>query len=1315
MRRFFLCALAVCLVRSGLGQGWREGFENGPGSARPYEDSPGGTTVEVVAGGAAEGNQFLRAVLPGKKPLEGVNVTASGLRGGRVATVTAQVRGKGRLWLCLISRNGWLYSPETVLLTDRWQPVSLRKVLVRADTALGIHFLSHPESPREAAVYEVDDVSVSLGPPPRVYDAEAGPWRFEAEDFAQRRDWVAPDGEASGGQVVRRQRYLALAGLPFPRTERPVFVHVRVRSASPGETCRLETRQAGQTEVLCTARPSRAGTWEWVAFPPVTAGEAGDSFAVALQGDGESAAAAAFDQVVLGTAPGMSPEVLASAPVWGSRRPLVTVPRTGTPPTLDGRGDDPCWGNAPACSGFLGLTSLAPAEAETSVRLCRDATHLYVLATCREPILNAAQQRRGEFRAQIAARDAEVYQDDSMVFLFDPADNGRQAYEVTVNALGTLADARCAGPDLWGTRDLQWNAATQAAGHIGEDLWAVELAIPFADLGGAPAPGAVWQAGFGRIARARQEVTSWHPCRKGFHDPYQFGTLVFEDPAAGGIELAVPRDLQPGRNVLTASLTATAGESRGVFLCAAWGAAADRPRSRVYGFADLGAGLSAAELPFTLGNEGDAVLECGALDAATLRPLVLTPLLPRRVKSSQAAVALACDGPYELFLNGDLLSRGDTAPVEPIAAPLARGANVFALRLVRGTGAVAVEASGVRFTGETWKEAPADNPDAAKTDLDDASWPPPARVGEHPRLGPVVGRPGAPVTLRRTLLWEKTRIWPAPVPAFYLARGPAQHFSVIADGLRGRRLTDWTVTLAVPPHLEVLGSSGFYGTTSPGQPRFVCSQAGIQPVNGRPMRVAKVSADKPVLAGRHYIMSLFDVFLRVSSEAGEDSPEEDEILYWAEGNGGSVSEPPQRFRVRLLPRLAGRQPKELVFQLWGGWFSNLDDPDMRLEILRCARAAGFNDLVAGDRWTGEHAPSYGLAVTLTTSFQPWELNLAPHLEQHPEQRLLANDGKPSARLMCTSVLLGEGWPAVDAALAVRLEAVRPATVDIDYEYGPFAGPHSCYCPRCLEAFREFARVAPGTALDPAVIRQAYAAAWVDFMARRTARVFAAFREAVHRLAPGTRFTVYSGYQTPANPEVYGVDWRYVGELRACDAAGAGYGEAEPVIARTVEALRGIPLRAGLLVTPYQTEVLTPLVPLTKAGILRHLLAATGGVLVYDRQSFDGRVWYAVAEVSRLAAEFEEVFLRGKPAQVLPGFEVTQAQVLSEGGTTLVCVMNPGSTSAEYTIPLPVEAGAGEEFYSRRPAAAGESVRCRLEPGDAAVFVLRQGAAPTRGR
>ncbi|MCE5218474.1 hypothetical protein LLH03_15745, partial [bacterium] len=186
--------LSLLLVSPCLAQTFREDFETGAGGAYSYYKAPEDLKIERLQGQAASGQWYLRGVLPGQKKLEGFAITAIGLTGARLATVTTSVRGKGEVWLCLISNNGWLYSPTTKTLTDQWQEVSLSKALMATDKSLGIYFITRDVQP--GAVFEVDDVRVSLAAPPETSDVEVGPWRLEAEDFAPNGKTVAADPQA---------------------------------------------------------------------------------------------------------------------------------------------------------------------------------------------------------------------------------------------------------------------------------------------------------------------------------------------------------------------------------------------------------------------------------------------------------------------------------------------------------------------------------------------------------------------------------------------------------------------------------------------------------------------------------------------------------------------------------------------------------------------------------------------------------------------------------------------------------------------------------------------------------------------------------------------------------------------------------------------------------------------------------------------------------------------------------------------------------------------------------------------------------------
>ncbi|MBN2308931.1 MAG: hypothetical protein JXR94_08180 [Candidatus Hydrogenedentes bacterium] len=1299
-------AVGLCLAAAtwaGPGQSWTEGFEEGVARARPYHKAAPQSVLEAMSGDAPEGAAFIRATLPGERPLEGFSVAADGLDGGRVAQVSAQVRGRGAIWLCLHSGNGWLYSPKPVPLTGDWQPVRLDKVLRKQDSSLGVFFISKTAQP--GAVFEVDAVRVEMAAAPRVYDAAVDACRFEAEQFAAQAGCVTSEPSASGAAVAAHQDFVALAGLPFPRTARPVTVAVRVRLDAEQAELRLITRQGGHRQALSALAVERTGAWRWERFPAATAGEVGDAYGIELACEGLKAGASALDAVVIGTDERLEPAALDAAPAAFAGFPLVSVLRCESPPALDGKGDDACWAGTVACTGFSVVRSSIRPEATTTVRLCYDDENLYALFTCEEPILDVRSQRTHEFHAEAREHDHGVSSDACCLLLLDPARAGRDAFDLFVNALGTIEDARCSAPNLWASRDLAWDSGARAAGQIDDGAYTVEVAVPFAGLSGtAPGPGETWHACLGRVAKTRNEVSAWNPCVAGLHEPDPWGALVFLE-AAPGVALDPPASLSPGANALAAQIAPRAdGTPGGVLLMSRIGAGATWA-SR-YAFAEAAAGPTEALLPFHAPQEGELRVVYGALDAATLRPLCLTPVAARSVRSATAKVRLACDGPYALHLNDEVVGRGPATDGDAFTVPLRKGMNVFALDVEQGTAAIALEPPGwLPDRPIRWKIAPPGASGATASATDDGAWDTAGRVGEHATLGAVIGKPGGAAVLRHTLLWEETRVWPTPNPALYIARGSAQHVNIMAEGLKGRRLRDWAVYLAVPEEFEVLGATGYYGNTVEAKARWTCTPMAVQNVDGARMRVVRIAADKPVtVRSGHAILRLFNVFVRCPEQAASMDEIETRFAFWAEGNDGTLTEPPQSVPVRTLPPLNGRQPKHMTWQLWGSFFNAMDDEASRIATLELARAAGINDLVAGDAWTSEHAAAYGMRHTACVNFQSWSLGIGAYLADHPAKRRLDADGTPDDGYPCMTALLDEAWPAVVEKLAAKLERDRPDVLDYDYEYPPFGPPHACFCERCLAAFRERAGLSAEIELTPALVKERYEAQWVDFMAWRVAVLFRKLKDEIGRIAPGTEFSAYSGYQSEQNPLQYGVDWRYVGQLGACDAIGCGYGRPADRIAMTIEAARGIPTVFGALHHPHDTMDTAPPMPFTKARLLRRALDATGGLLLYDRLPLDGRSWQAIAETTRLAAAHEPVFLQGE-RRALPGLDDAEVQLAAHGATTLICVMNHSREEKTWTIPLPAGKGAGTEFYSGAPAAAGERVTCTLAPGETAVYVF----------
>ncbi len=387
--------------------------------------------------------------------------------------------------------------------------------------------------------------------------------------------------------------------------------------------------------------------------------------------------------------------------------------------------------------------------------------------------------------------------------------------------------------------------------------------------------------------------------------------------------------------------------------------------------------------------------------------------------------------------------------------------------------------------------------------------------------------------------------------------------------------------------------------------------------------------------------------------------------------------------------------------------------EMKAATLETMGAAGFNSMVSGDLETSELGDALGIDNVMGINFASWSINMEPWLAENPDRALIDKDGNVSEQFACTSAVLNEAYPYIDANLLGKIAASRCDYVDWDFESGVMTGYLSCFCPRCLAAFREYAGIGDDVALSPQTIDEEHLAKWTGFMNLRMAQLARKFKDTSHGAEPPARFSVYSGYQSEDTKWRYGVDWKLIGELEAVDYAACGYGRNYETVRATVKALNGIPLVCGQIMSPYDRNSDNLLRPLTRAVLLRRLFDSTGGLLIYDRMPVGGRSWQASAEVSRVAAEYEDVFLNGDFV-ALEGVaaEVDWLGARKHEGTLLVTVMNLTSQEKQYSLAMPQGYKQVREFYSGKLLVAeqlvgGEKIEVTLAAGDALVYVLSE--------
>jgi len=1030
----------------------------------------------------------------------------------------------------------------------------------------------------------------------------------------------------------------------------------------------------------------------------------GDMLSVQFAGAKNAAGETMVDCLAVSTNAEISAADLDAAPLVAlTGVPMFSAARATQPPVIDGEADDACWGQTVVLSNFVRRSNFTPAAHASEMRLCYDDAYLYWYFRGEEPALQPEQNRLHDFKKSITERDARVYKDDSVMLIIDPRSASGHRFDFTINALGTVEDARIDGEDLWGDRDTGFDAEVESASVIGDGFWTLEARISLQSLGlAAPTAGDVWRAIVGRIEQADDEVSSWNACRAGFHDPQAFAEMRMTEGTPFA-RLDLPERLQLGDNPIGVTTRAD-GEPTGVYAYTRL-ERGGKWSSQVT-FAEATADEGQASAPLRIEEEGEIGLSYGAWDAVALRPLVISPSYPRNVRSSVALVALQTQSPFTLLVNGTAVARGASSSAdEPIRVFLQKGVNAFGLELERGTAQVQISAGEWSTTsGGNWRLAPEDVADFSAAEVDPGAWDAaPVPDANDPTS---VGSADGPSRMRFALLWRDTRVFPNPTPATYLARGSEQHITVAARGLPGHTLTDYKLHLALPEGLLLTNVTGYYKAREE-QPEFAIEEAGTVQIGGRELALRIITADQPIPYRKSVrILELFNAFVAWDEEAGEPGADPYTVYFASEALGGAVMEPWQELPVAVLPPLNGEQPDELVWQIWGSFFSSMSQSASKLATLQTAQQAGFNDIVSGERETSDFGDELGIDNVQSVNFESWSINMREWIAENPDQALIDRNGKASKDYACTWAVLDEAYPHIDAILKGMVAERRVDVINWDYESHVMNSYIACFCPRCLAEFRERAGIAAGVELNGEIIEQEHFEAWTDFMCERMAKVARRFKESVNAAEPPAKFGIYSGYQSDDTKWRYGVDWKMIGDLEAADHAECGYGFNWEHLMATHEGLQGIPLVCGKLFHPYDRNSDEVPTPLTKAILLRRLMDSTGGILVYDRMPLDGRSWHASAEASRLASAHEDVIAGGDFPQIdgLPWGEKWCA-IRGLGDTLLIGVFNMTGAETTREVTLPAGYATCEAFYGGEQAAAGQTVTVTLAAGDAEVYVL----------
>ncbi len=232
-------------------------------------------------------------------------------------------------------------------------------------------------------------------------------------------------------------------------------------------------------------------------------------------------------------------EVLAKS---NAAEAFVTVPQVTQAPVIDGKLDDAAWKNVPCYTPFVevGKSSYTRfAKDNTEVCFAYDKNNFYAAFKCYAECLDPVRNQLDMFQNNIKQRDGAVVKDDCVRLFIGNAGAAAPIYEFTVNALGTLKDAKCTGEDIWVGRDLGFNTSARTAGKVYNGYYVVEMAIPLAEIDLQAADGKSIAVMAGRSNPARKSASTYFPREKAYHLRSVMGKAVLggKVPAIAGCTL----------------------------------------------------------------------------------------------------------------------------------------------------------------------------------------------------------------------------------------------------------------------------------------------------------------------------------------------------------------------------------------------------------------------------------------------------------------------------------------------------------------------------------------------------------------------------------------------------------------------------------------------------------------------------------------------------------------------------------------------------------------------------------------------------------
>ena len=404
-------------------------------------------------------------------------------------------------------------------------------------------------------------------------------------------------------------------------------------------------------------------------------------------------------------------------------------------------------------------------------------------------------------------------------------------------------------------------------------------------------------------------------------------------------------------------------------------------------------------------------------------------------------------------------------------------------------------------------------------------------------------------------------------------------------------------------------------------------------------------------------------------DSGVNTPTENAVerrmRFHFESHDGNTVELAREVPVISLPPLNAKPPQHVRF-IPCYYRSLFSEPRVHKAIAENMRRAGIRWLYGtNESCTAQIALAEGVRLLLSLPWKPYSIEPSPNfLLDHPGAAAISVSGAEEATFVCPTYILTRGnkfVPALSLFIEDWMNLSKPTEVNFDFEQAIVTPrPRFCFCARCVDAFRSFAKITD--TLMPSQIVMTHRAAWVDFRCSQNVQLIKLVRDLVKSVEENTAFSVYSGYASDYTKERYGVDWSLVAPF--VSMAFAGYNAKAEHIVATRKALGNTPLIGGemYLETMSYSEPYPPPASDWANRLLHNVVTGGGqGVIIWWLPVLDGEAWHGTARVVDIVSKWERFFLKGRLREGLVEIDgdvdERQVHVIDLGCERLVLIYN----------------------------------------------------------